>query len=94
MGEDGQWYWRRRRSHSFGFWELVGGERSGESVGPIPIDKNGRAEFIPAPPFGTLSNLDRARGLAESLSSCPDDAQIAGIREVGAEIVTLLSPTA
>lgn len=36
-------------------------------------------------------SLARAKGLAESLASAPDDARIEGVREIGAEIATLLA---
>lgn len=35
-------------------------------------------------------SLARAKGLAESIANAPDDARIEGVREIGAEIATLV----
>lgn len=40
---------------------------------------------------GAVSDVARARGLAEALAKCPDDHTVKGVREVGAEIAALLS---
>lgn len=40
---------------------------------------------------GAVSDVARARGLAEALAKCPDDHTVEGVREVGAEIAALLS---
>lgn len=39
-----KWIWRRQRNQGFGSWEDI---RSGERVGPIPLDDRGHAAFIP-----------------------------------------------
>jgi hypothetical protein len=40
---------------------------------------------------GPVSDVARARGLAEALAKCPDDHTVEGVREVGAEIAALLA---
>lgn len=40
---------------------------------------------------GAVSDVARARGLAEALATCRDDAPLSGVREVGAEIAALLT---
>jgi hypothetical protein len=37
-----------------------------------------------------LRGVPRAQGLAQALASCRDDAPLSGVREIAAEIVTLL----
>jgi hypothetical protein len=62
---DERWYWDRYRNRSVGHWRTAD---NSVRVGPIPLDENGRAAFVPA------SELERLRGenekLKEALFEC------------------------